>query len=210
MKTLLILVSLLASSLAQASDCTVLSGGRELLSTRKTIQVGSTYYNLAITIPDLISQPTCVSTPPVGVVDPVLSVASMGTNTFSLPQDSRVQLVVSQWDGAHLRELARVYYSTIKVSKMMISVLIVPIETVYYDFSDSEVHGNFESLPKEVTSFYELNFRFFLASGPASFTFHEPDPTDSSQDLSLQSDEDKFQMTTTDDSDPTPAPASLN
>jgi hypothetical protein len=209
MKTLLILVALLASSLAQA-DCTVLSGGRELLSTRKTIQVGSISYNLAITIPDLISQPTCVSTPPMGIIDPVLSVASMGTNTFSLPQDSRVQLVVSQWDGPHLRELARVYYSTIKVSKMMISILIIPEETVYYDFSDSEVHGDFESLPKEITSFYELNFRFFLATGPASFTFNEPDPTDSSQNLSLQSDEDHFQITTTDDSDPTPAPASLN
>jgi hypothetical protein len=142
------------------------------------------------------------------VVDPVLSVASMGTNTFNLPEDSRVQLVVSQWDGANLHEVARVYYSTIKVSKMLLSVLIIPVETVYYDFSDAEVHGNFESLPKEITSFYELNFRFFLASGPANFTFHEPDPTDSTLDLSLQSDEDKFQMTTTDD--PTPAPAPLN
>jgi hypothetical protein len=206
MKTLLILAVLFASSFVNADDCTVLSGGRELLSTRKTIQVGSTYYNLAVTIPDLISQTTCVSTPPAGVVDPVLSVASMGTNTFSLPQDSRVQFVVSQWDGPNLREVARVYYSTIKVSKMMISVLIVPVETVYYDFGKPEVHGNFESLPKEITSFYELNFRFFLASGPANFTFNEPDPTDSTLDLTLQSDEDKFQMTTTDDSDPTPAP----
>jgi len=207
LKLVLILAITLASSFAQANTCTVLSGGRELLSTRKTIQVGSTYYNLQMTIPDLNSQPgTCVATPPIGIIDPILSIASMGTNTFSLPEDSRAQLVVSQWEGSSLKELARVNYSTVQVSKVMVSVLIIPIENVYYDFSDAEIHGNFASLPEEITSFYEVNFRFFLASGPANFAFHQPNPTDPTLDLNLQSDQDQFQMTTTDDDDTPPAP----
>jgi hypothetical protein len=215
MKTLLILITglvtlIAATTFAQADTCDVLAGGRELLSSRKTVQVGDTYYNLAITIPDLTSPPgTCVATAPVGVIDPVLSMASMGTNTFSLPQDSRAELVVSKWVGSSLVEIARVYYSTILVSKVMVSVLIIPIENVYYNFSDAEAEGAFASLPAQITSFYEVNFRFFLASGPANFAFHQPDPTDPTLDLNLQSDEDQFQMTTTDDTDPTPAPSNL-
>lgn len=211
MKTILIFAAIIGStSFAHADTCDVLSGGRELLSSRKTIQVGDTYYNLAVTIPDLISSPgTCVATAPIGVIDPVISMASMGTNTFSLPAKSRAQLVVSRWEGSKLRELARVNYATILVSKVMVSVLFVPIENVYYDFSDAEFEGDFASLPPQVTSFYEVNFRFFLASGPANFAFHEPDPTDPTQDLNLQSDEDQFQMTTTDDTNTPPAP-SLN
>jgi hypothetical protein len=201
------ILATVSSSFAQADSCTLLSGGRELLSSRKTIQVGNVFYNLTLTVPDLISEPgTCVSTPATGIIDPVISMANMGTNTFTLPADSRAQLVVSQWEGSDLRQLARVSYSKIAVSRVLFSLLIVPIEDAFYDFSDPTIEGDFSSLPKEITSFYEVNFRFFLASGPANFVFHEPDPNDSGNDLNLQSDEDRFQDTPTDDSGTAPQP----
>jgi hypothetical protein len=205
MTKFLLAMILISAASAKADSCTVLDGGRELLSARKTVQVGSAYYDLAITMPDLISQPgSCVSKGPAGVIDPVLSMASMGKNTFSLPSASEVQVVVSRWDGANLNPVAQINYSTLEVSVYFASVLIIPEETAFYDFSDARiVQGDFASLPKAITSFYEVNYRFFLASGPASFAFHEPDPSDPNSDsLTLQADDAKFQVTP----EPSPSP----